>query len=244
MKTTLLFRLFCIALALVSLSFIDPYAIKRVTDANFKYEFYTTGVNVKVKKGLQYYWFKGGAIHSAQSGISGELLNDKFSKLYLGNQLAEQGQFENGLKDGLWKTWYENGNLQSVENWKKGLRHGGCLLYDVNGTLLEKGNYKNNGKHRLWIDYQKKDTIVYRNGSVFIKKQKLTKEEKAALKAAKQQTSEINGREGTVETKKGNFFTRLFSKKQPSEPVVKENKKPNFFKRLFAKKEPKQKTNG
>ena len=78
MKTKVLSGFLLLFFSLFLVSFSDPYAIKRISDANFRYEFYTTDKKIKVKDHKIYYWFKGGAIHSAESGIAGTLLDDKF----------------------------------------------------------------------------------------------------------------------------------------------------------------------
>lgn len=89
-------------------SFTPPNLKKRITDTEFRYEFYTTKKEVSAKQDRLYYWFKGGAIHSSEYGVSGELLDGEFEKFYLNNQLAEKGEFKKGLKEGLWKTWHCN----------------------------------------------------------------------------------------------------------------------------------------
>ncbi|MGK4569003.1 toxin-antitoxin system YwqK family antitoxin [Flavobacterium sp. 3HN19-14] len=183
MKTKLLNILLVVAFALQSFS--DPYTIKRITDTEFKYEFYTTDKVITPKENRTYYWFKGGAIHNSQSGMAGLLLDGDFTKMYLNNQLAEQGEFSNGLRNGLWKTWYPNGILESSQYWKKGRRKNTYQHFDISGKMLEKGEYKKGLKDGEWIDYTKNDTTSYKKGIVVVKKPKLTKEEKAKIKADK-----------------------------------------------------------
>jgi hypothetical protein len=48
--------------------------------------------------------------------------------------------------------------------------------------LAEEGRYKKDKKHGKWIDYEKKDTIVYKRGLVVIKKSKVSKAEKFKIK--------------------------------------------------------------
>lgn len=233
MKIKLLLRWGILPLAVLLLSFTDPYSIKRVTDTSFKYEFYTSQKKINTRPGRQYYWFKGGAIHNSESGIAGELLQETFVKFYLNNQLAEKGSFVNGLKTGVWKTWYPNGKIQSIENWKNGLKKGSSKNYDQNGTLLEEGTFKRNVKHGLWIDAIKKDTVMYKNGNIFIKKPKLTKEEKAVEKIKKQAA------QATKKEAKENQLKNKSTDKTPRE---------SFFKRMylkvFPKKDAKSKANG
>lgn len=164
LKAKMLYPFLYLLLAALLLSFSDPYTIKRISDLNFRYEFYTTDKLVKLQANKTYFWFKGGAIHNTQGGIAGTVLNDKFVKMYHSNQLAEQGKFENGLKVGLWTSWHPNGTIQTTQNWKKGLRNGIYYRYDLQGGLAEEGRYKKDKKQGKWIDYEKKDTIVYKRG--------------------------------------------------------------------------------
>ena len=184
--------LFIIGFALFLQSFSDPYTMKRISDKEFRYEFYTTDKKVKAKDNKIYYWFKGGLIHNAQAGFVGELLDDKFVKTYNSNQIAEQGTFRKGLKIGLWKTWYTNGIVATTQKWCNGLRSGTFYSYDEKGLLIEKGKFRKNEKHGIWIDCIKKDTIVYKKGLIFIKK----------IKEEKDNNND-----------KPNFFKRLFRKK-------------------------------
>lgn len=194
LKTKVLPGIFYLALALILVSFSDPYTIKRISDADFRYEFYTTDKKINPKDNKMYYWFKGGTIHNSQAGIAGQLLHDKFVKMYHSNQLAESGTLKNGLKTGIWKTWHPNGMLQTIQKWNNGFKTGIFLNYDLKGNLLEKGKFKNNLKQGTWISYATKDTLSYRRGVVVQNKPKRTplqkheqnlKEDNAkALKAA------------------------------------------------------------
>lgn len=203
MKTKSILLFLVLISAFLLLSFSDPYTIKRISDANFRYEFYTTGKKTKPKDDKIYYWFKGGLIHNTQSGMAGELLQDKFVKMYHSNQLAEQGTFKKGLKIGLWKTWHTNGMIETTQKWNNGLQYGSFFRYNENGLIVQKGNFKYGKKHGTWIDYIKKDTVVYKRSLIFIKNAKISKVEKE--KSTK------------IKPKKDGFFKRLFSKKQTKE---------------------------
>lgn len=248
MKTNTLFRFFCLSLALIFFSFTDPYLIKRISDTNFRYEFYTTDKKVSPKSDKNYYWFKGGAIHNAQGGAAGQLLHDGFTKMYHSNQLAEQGKFDEGLKTGWWKTWYENGAIETTQYWKNGLRTGAFNHFNNKGELIEKGYYKNDQRHGKWFDLVKKDTLVYKNGTVFVAKPKLTKEEKAKLKedekvakAAKKEQKQKEKEKKAAEKENKKKQKELEKQRKANQP---KEQKESFFKRLFKKKEPKVNANG
>jgi len=223
LKTKVLSGFLLLFFSLFLVSFSDPYAIKRISDANFRYEFYTTDKKIKVKDHKMYYWFKGGAIHSAESGIAGTLLDDKFVKMYHSNQLAEQGQFKEGLKVGTWKTWHTNGTIESVQNWKKGLKCGDYLRYDQNGALAESGKYSKDLKTGKWVNFEKKDTLVYKKGNLVPKKQKLSKSQEYKLKEeqAKIEKSQKEAKELEI-TQDSNTLTSYKAATKEQEKAEKE----------------------
>lgn len=59
--------------------------------------------------------------------------------------------YKNGYPHGLWRTFYSNGRLKSIENWYEGKLHGVYILYRDNGNKIlevtyfmgkEEGDYK------------------------------------------------------------------------------------------------------
>ena len=229
-------------ISILLVSFTDPYSIKRVSDKDYRYEFYTTLKSGSVKNTKEYYWFKGGLIHSSQGGVAGQLLHDDFKKFYHSNQLAEQGKLKKGLKVGLWKTWFQNGTLETTQEFSNGFLSGNFQKFDVNGNLIEKGKFKKGKKHGKWINYISKDTIQFKRGEIFVPKPKLTKEEKIlakeaklkekeALKLKKQKEKELKkvGQENKNKKDKTNT--------SKTNPTKEKTKKENFFTRLFSKKE-------
>lgn len=264
LKTKLLSPFLYLILALLLVSFSDPYTIKRISDLNFRYEFYTTEKKVNPKENKTYYWFKGGLIHNSQAGIAGDLLDDTFVKMYHSNQLAEKGKFKKGLKTGIWKSWHPNGRIQTTQHWRNGMKIGLFYHYDENGTIAEKGYYRRDKKQGNWIDYVKKDTLTYRNGAlVDPKKPKLSKLDKFKLEQQSSKKEQSNKelqqaeelRDATAlaslkasakenrKTLKENSRTAKQIKK--AENVSKENSKLKaFFKNLFNKEQSKQKKNG
>lgn len=229
------------------LSFTYPNLKKRITDTEFRYEFYTTQKEVSAKQDRLYYWFKGGAIHSSEYGVSGELLDGEFEKFYLNNQLAEKGKFKNGLKDGLWKTWHKNGALATKVYCNSGQKSGTFYSYSPFGQLLEKGKYRNDKKHGNWYNYVVKDTVEYKRGEVMVKVPKKvyvpkTKEERLRDREARRLKREIRKQKKEAKKiEKEKVKNESVQKKNTSskDKTVKKTEKDadkNFFQRLFAKK--------
>lgn|GEM_PF-1005594 len=182
MKTLTIPRYILLIFSFALVSFGDPYTIKRISDKNFRYEFYTTDKKINPKTSKTYFWFKGGLIHEAQGGVAGELLNDKFVKMYHSNQLAEQGQFKNGLRVGEWKTWHQNGVLATTLHYSNGLRSGKYFRYDESGKLVESGKFSSNLKNGKWKDTESEEIITYKNGVIVKKKEIISKSEQYRIK--------------------------------------------------------------
>jgi hypothetical protein len=72
------------------------------------------------KPKLLYYWFSGNMIHVTQGGYSGKLLNGQYTEYYPDKNLKEQGAYKKGLKDGVWKSWNDDGSLAVAITWKHG----------------------------------------------------------------------------------------------------------------------------
>lgn len=257
LKTFRIYRLLAIVMVFLLLSFQDyePELKKRITDTAFRYEFYVTTKEPEIRAGRMYYWFRAGAIHNSENGVSGQLLNDVFEKFYLNNQLAEKGEFRKGLKVGLWKTWHTNGVLESIQYWNEGRKKGTYYQYSNKGEIIEKGRYSADKKQGQWINFVSKDTIEYNNGLIKVlseteiarqtkrkekeAKRKLKREEKEKEKLEKGKLSEKDndvkgstpelGNEADEKEKSKATFP---NKKNDSKP-----KKDNFLKRLFSKKE-------
>lgn len=73
----------------------------------------------------------------------------------------------NGLKQGLWEEYWDNGNLQSKGSYVNGLKEGYWEYYE-DGNLISKGSYKNDLADGIWEYYytngRLKFGILYNNG--------------------------------------------------------------------------------
>ncbi len=95
--------------------------------------------------------------------------------------------FQNGKANGKWISFYKNGNIKSIVNWKDGKLNGKYIIYLKNGTKIsevyysmgkENGSYLiffQNGKPRItgqysnakpvgiWKFYNKKGKLIGKN---------------------------------------------------------------------------------
>tara|TARA_Y100001934_G_C11754095_1_gene496101 strand:- start:73 stop:486 length:414 start_codon:yes stop_codon:yes gene_type:complete len=102
------------------------------------------------------------------------LYYQKFSNVpFTGNITAgrEQGWLRNGKKEGLWLSYWSNGQLHAKIYYKAGKRHGLYLNYRMSGVLRGKGTYKNGRREGRWVyldrygNYDPEFSGTYRNGS-------------------------------------------------------------------------------
>jgi antitoxin component YwqK of YwqJK toxin-antitoxin module len=62
-------------------------------------------------------------------------------------KIEAEGYYENNAKSGVWKTWYQNGNLKTGITYMNNQPNGHARIYYENGKISEEGNWKNT----VWI---------------------------------------------------------------------------------------------
>lgn len=97
----------------------------------------------KVEVDKWYYWYKNNALHKSHGDFIGQLLHGTFSATDQNNNLLQKGTFEQGLKDGVWKSWNAEGQYVTIENWKSGVLDGAFKRFDREERVIEAGSYKN-----------------------------------------------------------------------------------------------------
>jgi len=64
----------------------------------------------------------------------------------------EQGNINDGKKEGEWVGYWSNGQLMSKVSFKNGKEEGEWIIYYSNGQVREKGIYKNGVMKGEWDD--------------------------------------------------------------------------------------------
>jgi antitoxin component YwqK of YwqJK toxin-antitoxin module len=72
--------------------------------------------------------------------------------------LGKNRKDRNGLKQGLWEEYWDNGNLQSKGSYVNGLKEGYWEYYE-DGNLISKGLYKEGNKEGIWEYYNKDGSL-------------------------------------------------------------------------------------
>tara|TARA_B100001057_G_C22194601_1_gene698328 strand:- start:15 stop:383 length:369 start_codon:yes stop_codon:yes gene_type:complete len=61
------------------------------------------------------------------------------------------GDSKNGLKNGEWISYFQNGEIQSICHFKDGVPHGPIIVYNQEGDELYRGNFENGSKIGEWV---------------------------------------------------------------------------------------------
>lgn len=64
-----------------------------------------------------------------------------------------QGAISNGLKEGEWFAFHENGQLRNQSSWRNGKKQDNWISYHDNGQRDEIGKYNNGVRVGVWIGY-------------------------------------------------------------------------------------------
>lgn len=107
-------------------------------------------------------------------------LNGKRTVYYRGSgvpgeeNLAEEANYSNGIKDGKYKKYTMKGVVLEDSNFKNGQMDGPAIYNDPLGNLVSKGNFKDGKKSGMWEFYENGKLVKKDNMSV-IKRNKPTK---------------------------------------------------------------------
>ena len=105
---------------------------------------------------------------------NGLLYKKEINEIFTGNVTGIQnGKVVNGLKEGAWKGFYENGNLLWSGFYSNGLNVSKWVEYHNNGKVFTIGYYDNGKKIGVWSFYDKHGKKIadeiYKNNTVTTK---------------------------------------------------------------------------
>lgn len=82
--------------------------------------------------------------------------------------IKQKGSFINGLKNGLFEWFYDNGNICYSVTYKYGERNGCYTEFHLNGNLKWKGIFRNDNYDGEWTEYDSNgdfiQTLTYKSG--------------------------------------------------------------------------------
>ena len=71
-----------------------------------------------------------------------QVYSGKTYEKYDNNRVGMTGELKDGEFVGLWTWWYEDGAKKRQTNYKNGVKDGSWLTYDEEGILLKKEKYR------------------------------------------------------------------------------------------------------
>ena len=77
-----------------------------------------------------------------------------------------RGTFRNGLREGRWITYYQNGSIKDVMHYRRNLMEGEYRNFDYKGNLETYGNFVNNKKEGTWVTKAGRVVYQFKNDKV------------------------------------------------------------------------------
>lgn len=97
----------------------------------------------------KYYHEDSPVIMTVESYLNGKL-NGLRSVFFKSGKIAEESEYKNGLRFGLYKSYAENGIILEESTYVNGQYEGEAVYRDVENNIAGKGVYKNGKKVGLW----------------------------------------------------------------------------------------------
>ncbi len=120
----------------------------------------TKQVSLKINPDLWYYWYFPDQINLNKGGYHGNLLHGPYIVFDNKKKMISAGNYDKGLKSGIWKTWYPNGNMKSLIIWNCGLLESKDIYFNPDGSIYQSIEYKHgkrNGEYLHFIN----DSLVH-----------------------------------------------------------------------------------
>lgn len=116
--------------------------------------------------------FTGTVLDTADVIIKFQVVNGKkngsFKTFYLNGQVEKSGLVINNENEGKWKYYYPNGQIESEGNFEDNMPEGKWISYYENGDKKCEGMYKDGKQEGIWTYYDDHGEIismvVYRDG--------------------------------------------------------------------------------
>lgn len=77
--------------------------------------------------------------------------NGESIQRYKNGVIRMRGIMKDGKRDGLWKSWYENGLPWSETTFSSGIKNGKTVTWYENGSKRYEGTYTNDRESGKWI---------------------------------------------------------------------------------------------
>ena len=106
----------------------------------------------------KFYSEKDGSLILVEPYSNGKI--NGVSKGYKNKQVVEEIEYVNGVKNGKFNTYYDNGRPLSVGRYKDGLLSGMFTTYYPNGAVQYKGEYSYGVRMGIWVTYDEQGNEI------------------------------------------------------------------------------------
>lgn len=116
------------------------------------------------------------------SEVDGTLVSEEFyakgkkegveKNFYPGKGISESITWSSGIKDGIWKQFYDDGAPKLTGFYKNDEKEGSLKTFFVTGNLMVSGSYTNGHQDSIWIYYDDKGNVTlkeYYNDGILLK---------------------------------------------------------------------------
>ena len=104
--------------------------------------------------------FTGKVSGRKQGEMKNGIKEGEWVEYYEDGQLSYKGRYKNGEELGEWVLYYANGQLKEKGSFGTGRFEGEYFTYHANGQLKEKGSFKNGKKDGEWVNYDENWTVM------------------------------------------------------------------------------------
>jgi len=161
---------------------IDPTITQSNGDSTFTFHIKKPDPDLQPDLKKYYTWFHDGDVKTTRGAYTGKVLHGVYEKFNHQGSLLGKGEFNHGLKTGVWLSWYDNGEMRTQLVYRQGVRSGPFREFYVTGETAKKGKYRNDKLVGKIIHYNEDGTTLkterFDNGKLIVPKVKKIKVKK------------------------------------------------------------------
>ncbi|MFH7014951.1 toxin-antitoxin system YwqK family antitoxin [Flavobacterium sp. FlaQc-47] len=109
----------------------------------------------KAREGEWKYYHKASKVVMTLENYKNGKLEGPRTVYYPDSKIAEEMTYINGLKEGIYKKYGQNGTLLEQTTYKNNEYNGDAVFYDADGAVASKGKFVNGKKANMWQFYLK-----------------------------------------------------------------------------------------
>lgn len=84
-----------------------------------------------------------------------------FKSYYPDGKIKIEMTLIDGMKDGVVKVYFENGELNEIRSFKKNIMHGDWITYNENKIKVAEAHYIDGKKHGKWFIWDDGGSLIY-----------------------------------------------------------------------------------